>query len=920
MNNYKKLKYNLDNQIRIYGKNFYDINDNSVVIYNNNYSNAYDIIKHFVESGISKFYIVNHNKEDDGINIYDIDNANISFVNDDFTSDFLNNKIVILYNQTSKFCLNVSKKCREAESCKLFITNFSGLSGFVFIDAGSNPHKKILNENSEPILIGSLNNDGLLSCVRGTNHCFNNNDKIIFNFVEGTNVDFLKDKTWTVEVISKELFKINDFEYNGDFTFLNGSVKKEIHCELFEFESFERQCIKSNRKIVNSDEKLSNDIIDMHFLLILKEEYPYVNPWSSKMSSRLEYLDFSEEIKPLARSFGTIIQPISKIFLSLICSEVLKVLTNKFSPIKQWYTWHDSSLLENEFDCTKGSSKLENLMGTEFVRKLYNLEVTIFGYDSLGKSLSNLLLISRVGINSKINVVTNKPFDDKKLNEKLSGWPRPSGAAPPTRSFLNVNFSDVETELRKNKQIYNSIWLSTINDFNVNKILDTECFNNKLSLLIGNCNGLDINSHLVLPYLSDTFENTFEYVPEKIDMECTIRNYPNQTRHLLEWTKRLFEHQFVTIPKNINRFRSNPDFIEDLSDTEKNQVKLDILEYINNPLNTFDDCLEYSINLFHKKFVFDIRQLLTSLPKNHLNSDNTHFWSGGKKCPHPINYDLNNDTVYDFIIFTSKLLSKLSNIKDVKVLEKSQMIEKIKQIKPKTIEIIKGLKVAINDSELKLEKKLDENILIDKDEICSILKNDFNFIDLEERNKDVIEFIKNGMNLRGMNYNIDNVCSFKVEEMLYKIKPVFSVTSSLCSGFIVLELMKGLINKRKLANHFNYNINLKVNQFMKKNLKEANILKINGKEFNSWEKFCYNEDTTLQEFIDNYSKEFDCNVNMVLYKSTILFMPFVNKSNLNKKISDIFSNKFNLNLTESSVMLTIDCMEDIELPPIEILF
>ena len=61
MNNYKKLKYNLDNQIRIYGKNFYDISDNSVVIYNNNYSNTYDIIKHFVESGISKFYIVNHN-------------------------------------------------------------------------------------------------------------------------------------------------------------------------------------------------------------------------------------------------------------------------------------------------------------------------------------------------------------------------------------------------------------------------------------------------------------------------------------------------------------------------------------------------------------------------------------------------------------------------------------------------------------------------------------------------------------------------------------------------------------------------------------------------------------------------------------------------------------------------------------------
>ena len=904
MNNYKNLKYNLDNQVRIFGEKFHDVCDNTIVIYNKNYDNTYEIIKHFVESSISKFYIVNNQHTLNSFT-HDFSDVNISFVNDEVTSDFLNNKIVILYNQTFNFCLNVSEKCREAKSCKLFITNFSGLSGFVFVDAGSNPHKKILNDNSEPILIGSLNNDGLLSCVHGTNHCFNNNDKIVFNFVEGINVDFLKEKTWSVEVISKELFKINGFKSNGDFTFLNGSVKKEIDCELFEFESFERQGIKSNRKIVNSDEKLSNDIIDMHFLLILKDEYPYVNPWSSKMSSRLEYLDFSEDIKPLARSFGTVIQPISQIFLSLICSEVLKVLTNKFSPIKQWYTWHDSSLLENEFDCSMGSSKLENLMGTEFVRKLNNLEVTIFGYDSLGINLSNLLLYSRVGINSKINVVVNESFDHKKLNDKLN--------------FLNINLFDGETELRKNKLIYNSTWLSTINDFNVNKILDAECFNNKLGLLIGNCNKLNIVLNSVLPYLSDTFENTYVYVPEKVDMECTIRNYPNQTRHLLEWTKRLFEHQFFTIPKNINKFRSNPDFIDDLSDTEQNQAKLDILEYVNNPLNTFDDCLEYSVNLFHKKFIFDINQLLTSLPKNHLNSDDTHFWSGGKKCPSSIDYDLSNDTVYDFIIFTSKLLAESSNIQDVIILEKSRMIEKIKQIKPKTVEIVKGLKVATNDSELKLEENSDENIVIDKDKVLSILKNDFNFINLEERNDDIIEFIKNGMNLRGINYNIDTINSFKVEEILYKIKPIFSVTSSLCSGFMVLELMKGLINKRKLSNHFNYNINLEENQFMKKNIKEANILKINGKEFNSWEKFCYNEDKTLQDFIDNYSNEFGCSINMVLYKSTILFMPFVNKSNLNKKISDIFSNKFNLNLAESSVMLTIDCMEDIELPSIEIL-
>ena len=153
--------------------------------------------------------------------------------------------------------------------------------------------------------------------------------------------------------------------------------------------------------------------------MINKEEYPYVNPWSSKMSARLEYLDYNDDIKTTCEEFWyDHSTSFSNIFI--ICSEVLKVITNKFNPIKQWYTWHDSFLLENEFDCTKGSSKLENLMGTDFVRKLDNLEITIFGYESLGKSLVKFVICSRIGINSKNNVVLNKQMDDKKLNDKLN--------------------------------------------------------------------------------------------------------------------------------------------------------------------------------------------------------------------------------------------------------------------------------------------------------------------------------------------------------------------------------------------------------------------------------------------------------------------------------------------------------------------
>ena len=75
-------------------------------------------MKHFIKSGLCKFYIVN-NKDAMNSFINDFDDVDISFINDEVTSEFLNNKIVILYNQTFNFCLDVSKNVE-----KLILVNF----------------------------------------------------------------------------------------------------------------------------------------------------------------------------------------------------------------------------------------------------------------------------------------------------------------------------------------------------------------------------------------------------------------------------------------------------------------------------------------------------------------------------------------------------------------------------------------------------------------------------------------------------------------------------------------------------------------------------------------------------------------------------------------------------------------------------
>ena len=57
---------------------------------------------------------------------------------------------------------------------------------------------------------------------------------------------------------------------------------------------------------------------------------------------------------------------------------------------------------------------------------------------------------------------------------------------------------------------------------------------------------------------------------------------------------------------------------------------------------SFEDCVAWARNTFQADFNNQMRQLLFNFPKDQTTSSGALFWSGTKRCPHPLEFNVKN--------------------------------------------------------------------------------------------------------------------------------------------------------------------------------------------------------------------------------------------------------------------------------------
>jgi len=201
-----------------------------------------------------------------------------------------------------------------------------------------------------------------------------------------------------------------------------------------------------------------------------------------------------------------------------------------------------------------------------------------------------------------------------------------------------------------------------------------------------------------------------------------------------------------------------------------------------------------------KLFIYDIKDLLDSFPPNYINKETgKKFWSGDKRLPTSLEFDIEDEMCFGFIknffcLLTSCLNIDLSEI-DVDLYIKDYYKSKFKKNKPKK-KIFEKKQYYINKI---IEIKNEIELYIEND-----IKGQIHFIPItyvkDSGNKNVNNFIYYSSNLRAKVYNIEQEDKTKINIIAGKIIPQIITSTSSIAGILALQLY--VICQNKNYKHF----------------------------------------------------------------------------------------------------------------------
>jgi len=310
-----------------------------------------------------------------------------------------------------------------------------------------------------------------------------------------------------------------------------------------------------------------------------------------------------------------------------------------------------------------------------------------------------------------------------------------------------------------------------------------------------------------------------------------------------------------------------------------------------------------------------------------ITSSGAPFWSGPKRAPNPIKFDINNPTHVEFVIAAANLRAQIYGLKGDRNPEVTKKV--LPNIMVPEFEPKKGIKISANDAE---EKEKAEQRTEDDDDITKRLISELpppsklsghQLKPIEfEKDDDTnfhIDFIAATALSRPTNYSIAVADKHKVKGIAGKIIPAMITTTAVVSGLVCIELVKVIQNKKLelLKNGF-INLALPFAAFSEP-IKPPSTKIREGWTWTLWDRFDVDEgrDITLQEFIEYFKKKHMLEITMISSGVSMIYSFFMSKDKLAerlpKKLSEVISNVSKQPLPESKDHLTLEiCVNRIE--------
>jgi ubiquitin-activating enzyme E1 len=859
-----------DRQLRTYGMDAVkNISSSSVLIYGLMGGYATEIGKNLALSGINTIYLYDENNitELDTETGFYYDKKNINenrskvlanklqelnpYISVKSTDNYkLDQQVTILINQDIDFVIKMNNYTRSINT-KMVCLYSKSISGVVFCDAGQEHIvSDTTSENIENVNIGSISEDGLVILIPNTTHDFQTGDTIELINLEGNNIINMK-RRYTITNKNKHSFILNNFNHKN-FNIINGSCMYIKIPKIVNHETFEKQII--NPKIIfNNDYELSRKIINSYLL-------KYSNNYNIKGEIDNEYYNtFNFELMPVISLLG-----------SIVASEVIKLVSFKYIPCDQWLVWYDNNLLPKD-------DTHDKLKRRELEEKLSCARIFVVGSGAIGCEILKNLAFMNIANKPKGQVIITDPdcIVLSNLNRQFLFRPKDIGknkSEIAVESILKMkkDFNIISNNIKVGNDTINyteniiknvDLVINCLDNIPARKFMDELCFKFNIPLFESGTTGTKGSTQPVIPFITETYSALTDPEQNKLFPLCTIKSFPNTIQHTIHWALDQFEF-FNRAPthnlKNIHKY-----YLDSLQDIEKeiaiSDIKIftELYPFYKNKYYT----ILYAIDTFNKNYYYDIIDLLETHKPDEEITPGVLFWSNGKKCPHPIKFDIKNQLHLDYVIATSHILSKCCGIDYISSEEIIMFISS-------------NMKIENNNIDNNIKQVKYNPQIFDKD-------NDNNHI----------KWITYSSNIRASVYNIIPATEMETKGIAGRIIPAIPTTTSAVAGLIILELLKYMLGKDKLSCYTSTFINLADPIIVQTEPFAAPLIDVCGMKINSWTKFEYKENSTLKKFKEYYENIFKTTIEMILVDSEILYADFINQNCLNTNLKDLIKSK-----------------------------
>lgn len=837
---------------------------------------------------------------------------------------------IVLTDTPLKDQLKIADFCHQ-NGIYITITDTFGLFGSIFTDFGKNfTVGDPTGENPLNGIVAGIDEQGLVSALDETRHGLEDGDFVTFSELEG--MEALNDGTpRKITVKGPYTFQIDLPQNAGQYK--RGGLYQQVKMpKILDFEPLSQQLKKPEQLISDFAkfdrpgqlhagfqalhafaEKHNGELPRAHNDEDAKEVFQITMEINEQSEEKAE-LD-EKVITELSYQARGDLSPMAAFFGGLAAQEVLKSVSGKFHPIKQWL-YLDSleslptSVKRSEELCKPTGSRYDGqvaVFGKEYQEKLSNVKQFLVGAGAIGcEMLKNWAMIGLgTGPQGRIWVTDMDQIEKSNLNRQFLFRPKDVGQLksecasravqamnPDLKGHIEMLKDRVaqDTEHIFNEKFWENLdgVTNALDNVDARTYVDRRCVFFHKPLLDSGTLGTKGNTQVVLPRLTESYSSSQD-PPEQSFPMCTLRSFPNRIEHTIAWAKELFNNVFTAPADIVNSYITQKDYLGTTlkqSGTEKQTLETLQEFLVSSKPETFDDCIEWARLQFEKHFNNSIQQLLYNFPKDSKTSSGQPFWSGPKRAPDALAFDINNESHYNFVLAGANLHAFNYHIKQNS--DRDYIAGVLDRMMVPDFKPDPGVKIQADD------KEPDPNAPaggIDEDnaQLEKLAKSlpqpkqlaDFRLEGVEfEKDDDTnfhIDFITAAANLRAENYKIQTADRHKIKFIAGKIIPAIATTTALVTGLVILELFKIVDGKDDIEQYKNGFVNLALPFFgfsepiaSPKGVYQG----VNGEETidKLWDRF-ETEDVTLQQFLDNFKAK-GLSVTMISSGVSLLYASF----------------------------------------------